>query len=94
MIPNDEIDRVAVLMCEELGLNPGEYVTAEYGADQVEPYKSPPPSITIGIAGNNVRVPTFMDNSCGMERWRTLRPAAARAIAGWRAVNTYYIAEK
>jgi len=96
---NAEVERVAKLMCAELGLDPDAIVQIPYGDDQhlgERYYPNLPPMTEYArwpdgtmAAERTVRTP-----ATGVPRWVSMRPHAALAIAGWRAVNKFVLTEK
>ena len=103
MISDHDIERVAVLMCEELGLEPYSY-TLMTDSDTLTPnelefrqFTSNTSTIHYPINGD----PPYeiSDQSKGTEtryhqpRWKMFRADAARAIAGWRAVHKFVLTE-
>lgn len=73
-----EVERVARLMCEEMGLDPEDTLTVELS------------SILLPFELNEI----IKNSSICARRWETMRPHAAVALAGFRAVNRYFLAEK
>ena len=104
MISEHDIERVAILMCEDMGLDPHNYVgmkesdTETPMERQFNSYNLDPPG-PIHFPDNGappyeiretmrVGIPTHYG-----PRWKMFRADAAKAIAGWRAVHKYTLTE-
>lgn len=74
---DEEVDKVARLMCEEMGVNPDDVVRATY-AD-------------IAMPGQVFHNP---EDYISVRRRELMRPHAASALAGFRAVQRYFLVEK
>ncbi len=98
MITTEDVDRVALMMCVELGLDPEAIITIGYYDDYTEaelplslrgPRYTPPAR----IHNPGVAPPYFVHGYKSAPYWRTLRPKAALALAGWKAVHKYVLTE-
>jgi hypothetical protein len=81
-----EVKRVAVLMCEEMDLDPYEIIVVPENSTRT-PYE----------VRHHYYVqhdtPLRTRSASRVQRWESFRPDAARAIAGWRAVHKYVLTE-
>lgn len=80
---NHEVHRVAVLMCEELSLDPGEIVSASR-AQGLTPSE---------LLMCHLPTSTLSKDNVTMIQWESYRHRAALAIAAFRAVNKYILTE-
>lgn len=73
-----EVEAIARLMCEQFDLGPEDTVITTYRTVRL-------PSETMNID---------LDTQVAARRWETFRREAAFQLAGFRAVNTYFLLEK
>jgi hypothetical protein len=81
-----EIERIAKMMCEEMGLNPLEVIEISYGSDWTA-FESACGGIKEHLY--NARSQPVIH----VERWRSFRPQAALELAGFRALHKYILTE-
>lgn len=97
MIDSLMVDNVAKKMCEELGLDPYETVLAPYGAEKIDKDAwDPEPTPRIhdpGVAPKYYVAENWSSASYQIPRWQTFRKDAAKAIAGWRAVQHWILVD-
>jgi hypothetical protein len=81
----EEVKRVAVLMCEEMDLDPYEIIAIAELSNRT-PYEARSSYYSTNTAN-------LVHRQVRVQRWESFRPDAARAIAGWRAVHKYVLTE-
>jgi hypothetical protein len=81
-----ETASLARIMCDEMGLDPDEIVT-------VPRYMLAIPPMVYPDFGENMDA-RVLDTSIAAKRWEVMRPHAATALAGFRAVNRFFLTEK
>lgn len=86
---HNDVDRVAHMMCDEMGIDATEIIEATYGDDWT-------PFEFYGMTGwaELDRCIKEKQPKVKVERWRVLRPDAARVVAGYRAMHKYILTEK
>lgn len=82
-----EIDRVARLMCEEMGVDPEELVRVPIEDIHLPDEKA-------SVLPYLKKTAEFENRLVSARMWETMRPHAAVALAGFRAVNRYFLSEK
>lgn len=82
---NYEVERVAKLMCEELGLNPNEVVSV--------PRERALTPLELKTCLGNPEAKAFWTQVMPTSRWESYRRQAAISLAAFRAVNKYILTE-
>lgn len=88
-----EVDRVAFLMCEELGLDPFQGATYQIN-DGVAPHEGG--EMVFTHQPPLVGSPPYEDMNAAFtygDRWKSFRRQAGLAIAGWKAVHKFMLTE-
>ena len=81
---HNEVDRLAHMICDEMGLNPIEVIAIQYGDDWT-PFEA---------AHGFVEALKRERPKVSVERWRAYRQQAALELAGFRALHKYILTEK
>lgn len=83
-----EVERVAHLMCEEMGVDPEEVVQAQF-EEILLPHEK-----HFNTNPHLKKSERFELHPVAIKRWELMRPHAAVALAGFRAVNRFFLSEK
>lgn len=86
-----EVERVARFMCVEMGMDPEELVRVQF-EDILLPFEK-----FFNITPQVKKTEAFknrVDPPISVRMWETMRLHAAIALAGFRAVNRYFLSEK
>ena len=88
---HDQVKRIAILMCEEMELDPFEHISRPPGGN-LTPWEER--NVQYGKPSTYSSTNTSdVSYVIRVQRWEMFRRHAAIALAGWRAVNKYVMCE-